>query len=120
MGEGKILDTMINTLPASAAYALPGLIFRKENDYTRFMRIAASAFGVMPGDLRSRSRLLPIVLARHCYAYLCRNRISPAPAYRAIGTTIERDHATILHSCKIVNDMLSLKRCPKAVKELCS
>lgn len=50
-------------------------------------------------DLASRNRETKYVFARHTYCGLLRNLTKLSSA--RIGESINRDHATILHSCKV-------------------
>ena len=67
-------------------------------------------FNVSMDDLVSKSRKRQIVQARQISMYLCRTLL-PNCSLSTIGAqTGGKDHATVLHSCNIVSDMMSTDR----------
>ena len=63
-------------------------------------------FNISREDLVSKSRKRQIVQARQIAMYLCRNLISNC-SLAAIGSEIGgKDHATVLHSCMTVSDLM--------------
>lgn len=64
-------------------------------------------FNISREDLVSKSRKRQIVQARQIAMYLCRNLISNC-SLASIGSEIGgKDHATVLHSCMTVADLMS-------------
>ena len=67
-------------------------------------------FGISTEDLVSKSRKRQIVQARQIAMYLCRTLL-PNCSLSTIGAqTGGKDHATVLHSCNIVSDMMATDR----------
>lgn len=64
-----------------------------------------SHFGLEPGDLRSRSRIAHIVKARQITAWIFRQE---EYSLEAIGNALARDHSTVAHMLKRVeqNELL--------------
>ena len=64
-------------------------------------------FNISREELVSKSRKRQIVQARQIAMYLCRNMISNC-SLAAIGAEIGgKDHATVLHSCMTVSDLMA-------------
>ena len=67
-------------------------------------------FGISTEELVSKSRKRQIVQARQIAMYLCRTLL-PNCSLSTIGAqTGGKDHATVLHSCNIVSDMMATDR----------
>jgi chromosomal replication initiator protein len=67
-------------------------------------------FGITSEELLSRSRKRQILQARQISMYLCRTLL-PNCSLSTIGAqTGGKDHATVLHSCNIVSDMMTTDR----------
>lgn len=59
-------------------------------------------------DIRSKKRNHENVIARAIYYRLCTVLLNPVPSLEKIGTEVNRDHATVLHSKFIFdNDVLT-------------
>ena len=87
-------------------------------------RVQASVceyFGISSEELVSKSRKRQIVQARQIAMYLCRTLL-PNCSLSTIGAqTGGKDHATVLHSCNIVSDMMATDRSfKKYVSDLAS
>lgn len=67
-------------------------------------------FNITPEDLVSKSRKRQIVQARQISMYLCRNLISNCSLSTIGAQTGGKDHATVLHSCNIVSDLMATDR----------
>ena len=67
-------------------------------------------FNISPEDLVSKSRKRQIVQARQISMYLCRNLISSCSLSTIGAETGGKDHATVLHSCNIVADLMATDR----------
>ena len=76
-------------------------------------RVQASVceyFGIATEELVSKSRKRQIVQARQIAMYLCR-ALLPNCSLSTIGAqTGGKDHATVLHSCNMVSDMMATDR----------
>ncbi len=83
------------------------------------MRAVAEHFDVRLGDLTGKQRPQYIAYPRQIAMYLCRKmtRLS----LPAIGTAFGRNHATVLHACRVVDEKLksdpSFERTVVAIKE---
>lgn len=64
-------------------------------------------FNITRDDLLSKSRKRQIVQARQISMYLCRNLISNCSLATIGAETGGKDHATVLHACTTVNDLMS-------------
>ncbi len=67
-------------------------------------------FSISREDLVSKSRKRQIVQARQISMYLCRNLISNCSLSSIGAETGGKDHATVLHSCNIVSDLMATDR----------
>ncbi len=84
-------------------------------DVERILSEVAIFYGVTAKDLRSRKRTRSMVTARHMAAYLIRD--IGHKSYPEIGRELGgRDHSTIIHSCKIVED--GLESDPQMMNEI--
>lgn len=67
-------------------------------------------FNITSEDLVSKSRKRHIVQARQIAMYLCRNLISNCSLSTIGAETGGKDHATVLHSCNMVSDLMATDR----------
>ncbi len=67
-------------------------------------------FNISSEDLISKSRKRQIVQARQIAMYLCRNLISNCSLSTIGAETGGKDHATVLHSCNMVSDLMATDR----------
>lgn len=78
--------------------------------YNKVQDIVCDYFNITREELVSTSRKRQIVQARQIAMYMCRNLISNS-SLASIGAEIGgKDHATVLHSCNIVSDLISTDR----------
>ena len=71
----------------------------------KVMQSVCDYFNITKEILLSRTRKRQIVQARQIAMYLCRNRINCSLS--TIGNEIGgKDHATVLHACSTVNDLI--------------
>lgn len=79
--------------------------------YQEQMSIIANAvkeltgYGVTVELMRGRSRKREVVVSRHIFMYLMRKRKENF-SLASIGNHLGKDHATVLHGCRMVNNML--------------
>ena len=88
------------------------IVGEEHNDisYNKVQDIVCEYFNITREELVSSSRKRQIVQARQIAMYMCRNLISNS-SLASIGAEIGgKDHATVLHSCNIVNDLISTDR----------
>ena len=82
----------------------------RELNISRVQSSVCDYFNITSEDLVSKSRKRQIVQARQISMYLCRTLL-PNCSLSTIGAqTGGKDHATVLHSCNIVSDMMSTDR----------
>lgn len=67
-------------------------------------------FNISSDELVSKSRKRQIVQARQIAMYLCRNLISNCSLSTIGAETGGKDHATVLHSCNMVSDLMAIDR----------
>ena len=66
-------------------------------------KVVAESFGVKPADLKSKRRTRNVVLPRQVAMYLCRTLTSaslPETGYFFGG----KDHSTVIHACKVIEE----------------
>jgi chromosomal replication initiation ATPase DnaA len=61
--------------------------------------------GVSPEDVKSKSRRLDVVIVRQVYCYAARELTGAS--MKGIGEVVNRDHATVIHSYRVVQNMLA-------------
>lgn len=68
------------------------------------LRVVSEVFGIEPEEIKGRSRLRNIVIARHAYCHLS-SSLDPMGTLGRIGESIGRDHSTVINSIKKCNDL---------------
>ena len=75
----------------------------------RIQNVVCNYFGIKPEMILSKTRKREIVQARQIAMYLSRNHTKSSLA--TIGSQIGgKDHATVLHSCNTVSDLMDTDR----------
>lgn len=95
-----------------AAQITEKIVGEEKNDLSidRIQRSVCEYFNISRDELVSKSRRRQIVQARQIAMYLCRNLISNC-SLSSIGAEIGgKDHATVLHACSTVSDLMSTDR----------
>ena len=83
---------------------------KTEINIDKVERSVCEYFNITREALLSKSRKRQIVQARQIAMYLCRNLISNC-SLATIGAEIGgKDHATVLHACTTVSDLMSTDR----------
>ncbi|MBO4670307.1 MAG: chromosomal replication initiator protein DnaA [Bacteroidales bacterium] len=82
----------------------------REISISRVQAAVCDYFNISTEDLVSKSRKRQIVQARQISMYLCRNLISNCSLSTIGAETGGKDHATVLHSCNIVSDLMATDR----------
>ncbi len=72
----------------------------------RVQKCVCEYFNITRNDLLSKSRKRQIVQARQISMYLCRNLISNCSLSTIGVETGGKDHATVLHACMTVSDLM--------------
>lgn len=73
----------------------------------KILKNVLHVFSISEDQLKSKNRHQKIVLARQFYCYFLRKHTILSSI--AIGESIERDHATVLHSVSKIEDTLNYK-----------
>ena len=95
-----------------ASRILNRIIGEERNDVTidKVQRVVCDYFNISRETLVSKSRKRQIVQARQIAMYMSRNLISNC-SLSTIGAEIGgKDHATVLHACNTVSDLMSTDR----------
>jgi chromosomal replication initiator protein len=80
-------------------------ITRKENTVERIRDVVCEYFSLTVDAISTKSRKREVVQARQIAMYLSKQMTKSSLS--SIGNTIgQRDHTTVLHACKIVNDLM--------------
>jgi chromosomal replication initiator protein len=95
------------------AESIMGQIMSDEDEtitYERVQRVVCDYFNISRDALLSSSRKRQIVQARQIAMYVCRNLVSGC-SLATIGAELGgRDHATVLHGCTTVADLMMTDR----------
>ena len=107
-------DTPMLKLAESITESLVG-DDRPDMDICKVQAVVCDYFNITRENLLSKSRKRQIVQARQISMFLCRNHI-PNSSLSTIGAqTGGKDHATVLHACATVTDLMvtdkHFKRC---------
>ncbi len=116
--EGALISLIANSILAKkeATVELAEKITEKlvgeqrcEVSIEKVQNIVCEYFNITRDLLHSPSRKRQIVQARQIAMYLCRNHINCSLS--TIGAEIGgKDHATVLHACSTVNDLMDTDR----------
>ena len=83
---------------------------KSEVTIEKVQRTVCDYFNISHEDFLSKSRKRNIVQSRQIAMYICRNHISNC-SLATIGAEIGgKDHATVLHACNTVSDLMSTDR----------
>ncbi|MCQ2149282.1 MAG: chromosomal replication initiator protein DnaA [Bacteroidales bacterium] len=113
--EGALIDLIAHTLTHQeitvelATDIIGKLVSSVQNDLTieKVQNTVCDYFNLALSDMQSPSRKRHIVQARQIAMYLCRNHITNC-SLSTIGAEIGgKDHATVLHACSTVSDLMS-------------
>ena len=86
-------------------------------------RVVAENYSLTPNDLKGKKRSLGIMKPRHIAVYLCRELTEYS--LTEIGQAFNRDHTTVINSCKIIEEesrsdanlYSALERLKRTIKE---
>ena len=117
--EGALITVMAHATLAHrensvdlAAQITETIVGEEQSDLSidRVQRVVCDYFNITRDALLSKSRKRQIVQARQIAMYLSRNLISNC-SLATIGAEIGgKDHATVLHACSTVSDLMSTDR----------
>ena len=92
-------------------FAVPGIdqrtvktFYKKKYSLDDLVTIAADKYGVSIAELKGKSRLQHIAAARQLYCYLAKQLTHKS--LNQIGFPIEKDHATVIHSHRTVENLI--------------
>jgi len=98
-------------------YALPGMLNMKDPITTNIiLNTVSKYFDVPVAKIMSKSRYSKLVMARQVAQYLMRNQLHMN--YSELGRVFERDHTSIIHSVKYINEQMTLKNPDEIVNHL--
>lgn len=87
--------------------AYPGIFKMRDAKPKELIELVCNHFGVTEQQIKSRVRHSDIVIARQMTAYLLQYYTTLTTG--RCGKIINRDHATILHSIKVINNIKEIK-----------
>ena len=89
-------------------YIYPGLqstqVLKPHELLDKLVKIICRNRGITEQDLMSKSRLHSLVMSRHEFCFLARNKTKLS--LNMIGALIGKNHATVLHSIKTWENLL--------------
>jgi chromosomal replication initiation ATPase DnaA len=93
-------------------YIIPGILppplpTEGELSLYNILEMAAVAYGVDMNEVTQKNRRTECVFARHAYCMMAR-KLTTKPL-TAIGRIINRDHATVIHSCRIAEVLIETR-----------
>jgi chromosomal replication initiator protein len=100
-GGSPILLTREHVQVLLASVAAPSLTI----GVTRVVDLVANAFHVKPKEVLGKSRLQSVMIPRHVAMWLTREVLKLS--LPAIGDAFQRDHSTVLHAIRKVNERLT-------------
>lgn len=71
------------------------------------LSICSDVLNIPEAEIKGKSRKSKVVIARHIYCYIARNKTNYTLKY--IGFLINRDHSSVIHASKNIYSFLSLK-----------
>lgn len=95
-----------------AEHITENLIGEEQNEITidKVQNVVCEYFNLTRDAFLSKSRKRQIVQARQIAMYMCRNLIANCSLSTIGAETGGKDHATVLHSCATVSDLMSTDR----------
>jgi chromosomal replication initiator protein len=84
-------------------------VSKKINTVEKIRDVVCEYFSLSVDAISTKSRKREVVQARQIAMYLSKQLTKNSLS--SIGNTIgQRDHATVLHACKIVNDLMDIDK----------
>lgn len=118
LAHSTLTDMPIDVTLAEKVISRIVKINKKVNTVEKIRDTVCEYFSLSVDAISTKSRKREVVQARQIAMYLSKQLTKSSLA--SIGTTIgQRDHATVLHACKIVNDLMDCdKNFRISVKEI--
>jgi len=105
LAHSTLANTPIDVTLAEKVISRIVNITRKVNTVEKIRDVVCEYFSLSIDAISTKSRKREVVQARQIAMYLSKQLTKSSLA--SIGNTIgQRDHATVLHACKIVNDLM--------------
>lgn len=108
IGRATVLNTDITLDLARQVIANSVKINRKQINFELIVEHVCSYYGIDPDHLFTKSRKREISDARQMLMYLSK-KLAKMPL-TAIGSRIDRTHATVIYACKNIEERLSLEK----------
>lgn len=77
-------------------------------DVNQLIAHCAELFSIKPQTIYSQIRLTEIVAIRHSIMWICRRKFKMTQA--SIGRTLGRDHATVIHGVRSVDNWIEMSK----------
>jgi len=118
LAHSTLADIQIDVTLAEKVISRIVNITKKVNTVEKIRDVVCDYFSLSIDAISTKSRKREVVQARQIAMYLSKQLTKSSLS--TIGTTIgQRDHATVLHACKIVNDLMDCdKNFRTSVKEI--
>ncbi len=118
LAHSTLADIQIDVTLAEKVISRIVNITRKVNTVEKIRDVVCEYFSLSVDSISTKSRKREVVQARQIAMYLSKQLTKSSLS--TIGNTIgQRDHATVLHACKIVNDLMDCdKTFRTSVKEI--
>ena len=81
---------------------------KEELTLNTILNMVCTYYGIATDNVKSRCRLRQLVDARQLYARLA--RLYTPSTWRAIGSVINRDHSTIIHSYNKISELAEIDK----------
>lgn len=105
LAHSTLMNVAIDVVLAEKVIGRIVSITRKVNTVEKIRDVVCEYFSLSVDAISTKSRKREVVQARQIAMYLSKNMTKNSLS--SIGNTIgQRDHATVLHACKIVNDLM--------------
>jgi chromosomal replication initiator protein len=121
LAHSTLADIQIDVDLAEKVISRIVSITKKVNTVEKIRDVVCQYYNLSVDAISTKSRKREVVQARQIAMYLSKQLTKNSLA--SIGYTIgQRDHATVLHACKIVNDQMEIDKnfrsCVKEIEEL--
>lgn len=80
------------------------------------LEVVANHYDIDPEEITSKKRTAEIAVPRHIFMYLCRDMTSTT--LKGIAAMLERDHSTVMHGVKKIEDEIKTNKEMKDTVEL--
>jgi chromosomal replication initiator protein len=109
MAHSTLTDMPINLELAEKVVGRIVTVSKKINTVEKIRDVVCEYFSLSVDAISTKSRKREVVQARQIAMYLSKQLTKNSLS--SIGNTIgQRDHATVLHACKIVNDLMDIDK----------